>query len=225
MSEATAYQQNNGAESALATPTQYLTFRVADETYAVGILQVREILRYETVTKVPTTPMSIRGVLNLRGRVVPVVDLAVRLGLPESAVTKWSCVIIVEVELDGEQTVMGVMVDSVNEVIELLANEIEPPPPFGTQVRVSYLIGMAKCENKFILILDIDEILASEEIMSIPELRQALEADELPEYGEKVAVDSPDEASAEADLVEPELANRGTDADEAAGESSGGQGD
>jgi purine-binding chemotaxis protein CheW len=189
----------------MATPTQYLTFRIADETYAVGILKIREILRYETVTKVPTTPQSIRGVLNLRGRVVPVVDLAVRLGLPESTVTKWSCVIIVETELDGEQTVMGVMVDSVKEVIELLSNEIEPPPPFGTQVRVSYLTGMAKCDNKFILILDIDEILASEEIMSIPELRQALEADELQQLDEVEPVSpEPDAAEAEPATAAPE---------------------
>jgi purine-binding chemotaxis protein CheW len=187
----------------MATPTQYLTFRIADETYAVGILKIREILRYETVTKVPTTPQSIRGVLNLRGRVVPVVDLAVRLGLPESTVTKWSCVIIVETELDGEQTVMGVMVDSVKEVIELLSNEIEPPPPFGTQVRVSYLTGMAKCDNKFILILDIDEILASEEIMSIPELRQALEADELQLRDDEAEVDTQEPEAAE---VEPSSA-------------------
>lgn len=176
--EASVEQRQAESNGGQATPTQHLTFCVADEIYAVDILQVREILRYETVTKVPTTPASIRGVLNLRGSVVPVIDLAVRFGLPESTVSKWTCVIIVELELDGEQAVMGLMVDSVRQVIELLPGDIEPPPAFGAQVRVSYLLGMAKCETGFILVLDIEPVLASEEMMSISELREALAAAE-----------------------------------------------
>lgn len=147
-----------------AAPAQYLTFRIADETYAVGILKVREILQYETVTKVPATPRSIRGVMNLRGSVVPVVDLAVKLGLPESTLTSRTCVVILEVENDGERMVMGVMADSVSEVIELHGSDIEPPPPFGSRVRVDYLIGMGRADKKFLLVLDIDKVLSAEDL-------------------------------------------------------------
>ena len=100
------------------------------------MLKVREILEYDTVTRVPRTPGFVRGVINLRGRVVPVVDLAVRFGLPPSPVTNRSCVVIVEVELDGEAVVMGLVADAVSQVVELLAGEIEPPPAFGTRADV-----------------------------------------------------------------------------------------
>jgi purine-binding chemotaxis protein CheW len=197
--EASVEQRQVAGEGARATPSQYLTFCIADEVYAVDILRVREILRYETVTRVPTTPASIRGVLNLRGSVVPVIDLAVRFGLPESTVSKWTCVIIVEVELDGEQTVMGVMVDSVRQVIELRPEDIEPPPAFGAQVRVSYLQGMARSETGFIMVLDIEPVLASEEMMPIAELREAIAAAEAEAEAESGAdqADSSQEQEAE----------------------------
>src|SRR5262245_64240491 len=119
-----------------AEETQYLGFHVADEEYAVGILRVREILEFDTLTKVPGTPPSIRGVINLRGRVVPVVDLAVKLGLPPSTATRETCIVVVETEVEGERAVMGVLVDSVSQVIDLPSSEVQPPPPFGTHVRV-----------------------------------------------------------------------------------------
>ena len=147
-----------------AGETQYLGFHVAEEEYAIGILRVREILEYDTVTKVPGTPASIRGVINLRGRVVPVVDLAVKLGLPESCITRRSCIVVVEVALEGVPTVMGVLADSVSQVIDLPASEIEPPPPFGPRVRVDCLVGMGRAERKFVLLLDIDKLLSTDEL-------------------------------------------------------------
>jgi purine-binding chemotaxis protein CheW len=151
-------------ESAHSEQSQYLGFHIAGEEYAIGILRVREILEYDTVTKVPTTPPSIRGVINLRGSVVPVVDLAVKLGLPESVVTKRSCVVVVEIALDGERTVMGLLADAVSQVIDLPAAEIEPPPPFGTRIRVECLLGMGRSGKKFVLLLDIDRLLSTDDV-------------------------------------------------------------
>ncbi|HEY7218783.1 MAG TPA: chemotaxis protein CheW [Candidatus Binatia bacterium] len=144
--------------------TQYLTFHVASEEYAIGILRIKEIIPYGALTKVPQTPPAIRGVINLRGSVVPVVDLAVKFGLAASSVTARTCIVIVEMNSDGEQTTMGVMADSVSQVIEFSANDILPAPPFGTGVSVNFLIGMGKAGNKFVLILDIDKVLSAGEL-------------------------------------------------------------
>ena len=152
------------SQSTVGEQGQYLGFHVAGEEYAIGILRVREILEYDVVTKVPTTPPSIRGVINLRGSVVPVVDLAVKLGLPEIAVTKRTCIVVVEVNLSGERTVMGVLTDSVSQVIDLPASEVQPPPTFGTRVRVDCLLGMGQAGRKFVLLLDIDKLLSLDEL-------------------------------------------------------------
>lgn len=145
-------------------PAQYLTFHLAGEEYAIGILRVREIIQYEAITRVPTAPPSIRGVINLRGSVVPVVDLALRFGLAATEVTRWTCIVIVEVALDGDSTVMGVLADSVSQVIDLLPAEILEPPAFGTRARVDHLLGMARMGRKFALILDIDRVLSEEDL-------------------------------------------------------------
>src|SRR4029453_13069812 len=139
---------------------QYLTFHLADEEYAVGILRVKEIIPYGALTKVPQTPPSIRGVINLRGSVVPVVDLALKFGLNASPVTNRTCVVIVEVNTDGEPTVVGIIADSVSQVVELSAEDILPAPAFGTQVRMNFLQGMGKTEARFVLILNIDKALS-----------------------------------------------------------------
>jgi len=144
--------------------TQYLTFQLAGEEYAIGILQVKEIIAYGTLTKVPQTPCSIRGVINLRGNVVAVVDLAVKFGLPPSLVTDRSCVIIVETNPAGAKIVMGIVADAVNQVIDMPAQEILPAPAFGTHIRLDFLRGMGKAGQKFVLILDIDKVLAAEDI-------------------------------------------------------------
>jgi purine-binding chemotaxis protein CheW len=148
------------SEPTVAEQAQYLGFYIAGEEYAIGILRVREILEYDTLTRVPTTPPSIRGVINLRGSVVPVVDLAVKFGLPESVVSKRTCIVVVEVDLDGERAVMGLLADAVSQVIDLPASDVEPPPPFGTRVRVDCLIGMGRAGRKFVLLLDIDKLLS-----------------------------------------------------------------
>lgn len=143
--------------------SQFLTFSVAEEEYGISVLTVREILEYDTVTRVPRTPAFIRGVINLRGRVVPVVDLAVRFGLPASPVTNRSCVVIVEVQVQGEPVVMGLIADAVNQVIELGPEDIEPPPSFGTRVDVAYLKGMGRADKRFVLLLEIDRVLSASE--------------------------------------------------------------
>ena len=152
---------------------QYLTFFLADEEYAINIQRVKEIIEYTTVTKVPKVPEWIRGVINLRGNVVPVVDLTVRFGLEESPVTKTTCIIIVEVEQDSEPTVMGVIADAVNQVIDLAPKDIEEPPAFGTRVRLEYLFGMGKLGKKFALILNIDSVLSNAELLTVSTLQAA----------------------------------------------------
>jgi len=145
-----------------AAAGQYLTFQLAGEEYALEVLRVREILRYAEVTRVPTAPPSIRGVLNLRGSVVPVVDLAVKLNLPDTPVTARTCIVIVEVAPEGETSVMGVIAESVSQVIDLLPSEVEPPPAFGPRARVEFLRGMARLGERFALLLDLDLLLATE---------------------------------------------------------------
>jgi purine-binding chemotaxis protein CheW len=143
--------------------TQYLSFFLGGEAYAIGILRVREILEYQPPTRVPQTPASIRGVINLRGKVIPIVDLALKFGLPPTQATKWTCIIVVETDIGGETAVMGVLADSVNEVTDLPPAEIEAAPAFGTRVKVDYLKGMGRAGQRFILLLDIDRVLSADE--------------------------------------------------------------
>ncbi len=157
-------------------PAQFLTFFLGGAEYAVSILRIREIFEFDTLTPVPTTPGWIRGVMNLRGSVVPVVDLSVKFGLGETPITKRSCVVIVEVELDGELSIMGALVDAVSRVVELSPDDIEPPPAFGTAVRVNCLEGMGKVEEKFVPILDVDQVLSSDELLTAVEAPSLAEA-------------------------------------------------
>jgi purine-binding chemotaxis protein CheW len=152
-----------------ASAVQYLTFITAGEEYAISIVKVTEIVEYEAVTTVPNTPLWIRGVTNLRGRVVPVVDLAVKFGLPASGISKFSCIIITEVMFEGENLTMGVLADSVSQVIELSADESEQTPPFGTRVKTEFLLGMGTLGKKFCLILDIDKVLSADEMLAVTE--------------------------------------------------------
>src|SRR5215468_4991200 len=154
-----------------AAQQQYLTYFLAEEEYGINIQKVKEIVEYTSITKVPKVPRWIRGVINLRGNVVPVVDLAARFGLDERPTTKTTCIIIVEVQQDTENTVMGVIADSVNQVIELNAQDIEQPPAFGTRVRLEYLAGMGKLGKKFALILNIDRVLSAAELLTVAGLQ------------------------------------------------------
>jgi purine-binding chemotaxis protein CheW len=144
--------------------TQYLTFHLAGEEYAVAILKIKEIIEYGTITVVPQTPPSVRGVINLRGNVVPVVDLAVKFGMAQSPLTNRTCIVIVEITLNGEPAVLGIIADSVSQVIDVPAHEILSPPIFGTRISADFLLGMAQADKKFLLILDLDRVLAADEV-------------------------------------------------------------
>lgn len=143
---------------------QYLTFQLGLETFAIGILSIREIIEYGFVTQVPMTPPFIRGVLNLRGAVVPVIDLAVRFGRQTEDNTKRTCIVIVEIESASGSQEMGIVVDAVNEVLEIPAAEIEPPPEFGTRIRNDFIKGMGKIEGRFVVVLDLDRVLSINEV-------------------------------------------------------------
>jgi len=146
---------------------QYLTFFLAGEEYAITILQVTDIIECGVVTRVPGTPPWIRGVHNLRGTVVPVIDLAIKFGLPATEITRRTCVVIVELRVDDEAVIMGVMADSVHQVVDFTAEQIQPAPSFGPRVRASFLLGMASTSDaRFVLLLDIDRIFSSDEILA-----------------------------------------------------------
>ncbi|MDX9714967.1 MAG: chemotaxis protein CheW [Dissulfurispiraceae bacterium] len=147
--------------------TQYLTFKLDEEVFSVDISKVREVLDFTTVTKVPQTPDFMRGVINLRGSVVPVVDLRLKFGMSRTEKTVNTCVIIVEISIEGETTVLGALADSVQEVIELEPEQIEPAPKIGTRFRTDFITGMGKRDNQFIMILDIDRVFSSDEIAAV----------------------------------------------------------
>lgn len=149
--------------------SQYLTFLIAGEEYAVGILRVKEIIEHEPMTRLPGAPPSIRGVINLRGAVVPVVDLALKFGLPALEITRRTCYVIVEIESGGEQSVIGIMADAVSSVVDLSPSEIEPPPSFGTRARAEHLLGLGKLGSRFALILDLDRMLSEHETAAFAE--------------------------------------------------------
>jgi len=146
---------------------QYLTFLLAGEEYAIGILKVKEIIEYDTVTTVPKTPHWVQGVINLRGAVVPVVDLGLKFGLEERPVTKTTCIVIVEGQVEGQSTLMGVMADAVSQVMDIAAGDVQEVPTFGTRIKVDYLQGMAQLGKKFVLLLDIDKVLSADEVQDL----------------------------------------------------------
>ena len=183
---------------------QYLSFSLAGSEYGIPILKVKEILQYETITRVPSTPRSVRGVINLRGSVVPVVDLAAKFGLPETPLTRWTCILIVEALLDGQRTVMGVMSDAVREVIELGPQDVEPPPAFGTQVRVDHLLGMGKAGKRFVLLLDVDRVISADEQEFASHVRDGLPADAPAPIEGAPAEPAPAEAAAAPAAAQPQ---------------------
>jgi purine-binding chemotaxis protein CheW len=143
---------------------QYLTFQLGEEVFALDVSHVREILEFTTVTKVPRTPEFMRGVINLRGSVVPVLDMRLKFGLTQTQKTVDTCVIVVEVFFEDETTIIGALVDSVQEVFELEPDQIEPAPKIGTQLNTEFIKGMGKRDERFIILLDIDKVFSSEEL-------------------------------------------------------------
>ena len=144
---------------------QYLTFLLSGEMFAVAILHIKEIIEYDNLTEVPMMPGFIRGVINLRGSVVPVVDLSARFGRNRTEVSRRTCIVIIEVESSEESKQdIGVMVDSVSEVLEIPRSEIEPPPAFGAKIRVDFIHGMGKVAGKFVIILNANKVLSVDEL-------------------------------------------------------------
>jgi purine-binding chemotaxis protein CheW len=146
---------------------KYLTVVLENEAYGIGVLKVREIIRMQKITPVPQMPSFVKGVINLRGRVIPVVDLRVKFGV-KAEFAERTCIVVVQVKLPTDQTVqMGLIVDSVEEVVTLQAGEIEPTPEFGTRVDTTYLLGMAKVKGAVKTLLDIDRVVAPETVQAI----------------------------------------------------------
>jgi purine-binding chemotaxis protein CheW len=140
--------------------TQFLSFALLGEEYAVDILRVKEIIEYDSLTRVPAMPPAVRGVINLRGRVVPVVDLALRFGLPQSTITPRTCIVMVEIGTGDAALIMGIIADAVSEVLDLTSEQIQPVPSIGTSVGAEFLDGMAETGKKFVILLNIDRSLA-----------------------------------------------------------------
>lgn len=146
---------------------QYITFKLGDELFAIDVAQVREVLEVSQITKVPTAPDYMRGVVNVRGQATPVVDLRKRFGLPVTADTVSTRIIVMELKLDGEQTVLGGLADSVHEVIELEPGDIGPPPQIAMRWRTEFIQGLGKRGEDFIIVLDADAVFASEELVML----------------------------------------------------------
>ncbi|MEK6759515.1 MAG: chemotaxis protein CheW [Deltaproteobacteria bacterium] len=155
------------APSAVTQTAQYLTFKLDDEVFALDISQVREVLDFTALTRVPRTPDFMRGVINLRGSVVPVVDMRLKFGMTKTEQTVNTCVIIVEINLDGEKIILGALADSVQEVIDLEPEQVEPAPRIGTRLNTDFIKGMGKREDHFVIILEIDRIFSSCELSSV----------------------------------------------------------
>ncbi|MFO1381516.1 MAG: chemotaxis protein CheW [Chitinivorax sp.] len=149
---------------------QYLAFTLNGEVFAIDILQIREIIEFGALTEVPMMPPTIRGVINLRGSVVPVIDLSARFGRGPSAVARRTCVVILEVSKDGVTQTLGVMVDAVNEVMEIPAEDIEPAPAFGTRIRTDFIAGMGRVNGRFVIILDVAHVFSLDELASLGRL-------------------------------------------------------
>lgn len=146
---------------------KYLTFRLGREEFAIQVLKVREIMGIEEITAVPQTPSYVKGVINLRGKVIPVVDLRLKFGLPELEYTQRTCIIVIQVSAGTTTTLMGIVVDGVSEVLNLAGSDIENTPEFGNGVTTPYLMGMAKIKGKVKILLDINHVLTSQELSGL----------------------------------------------------------
>lgn len=156
---------DTGAETTGAQ--QYLVFSLCNETFAIDIRSIKEIIEYGRLTEVPMMPELVRGVINLRGAVVPVVDLAVRFGRKPTEIARRTCIVIVETQVAAETQVIGVIVDAVNEVLDIPAQEIEPPPSFGARIRSDFIAGMGKVEGEFVILLELQHALSVGELAGI----------------------------------------------------------
>ena len=147
---------------------KYLTFRLGNEEFAIQVLRVKEIMGIQEITAVPQTPAYVKGVINLRGKVIPVVDLRLKFGLPELEYTQRTCIIVAQIESQAMKLLIGIIVDGVSEVLTLQASDIEDTPEFGSGVQTPYLLGMAKIKGKVKILLDIDMVLSAHEMQKLP---------------------------------------------------------
>jgi len=146
---------------------KYLTFTLADEEYGIGILKVKEIIGMIVITTVPQTPPHVKGVINLRGKVIPVIDLRLKFGLPDAEYTERTCIIVIEISKDNNKILMGILVDSVSEVLNIKGADIEDIFNFGTRLNTDYILGMAKTGNKIKILLDIDRVMSADDIIAL----------------------------------------------------------
>ncbi len=153
--------------NSITETVQYLTFQLDEEVFALDVAKVREILEYNSVTKVPQTPEFMRGVINLRGSVVPVIDMRLKFGMSATEQTVNTCIIVVEVNMDGDTGVLGALADSVQEVVEMEPEQIEPAPHIGTRLNTNFIKGMGKHEGNFVMILDIDKVFSEGDIAAV----------------------------------------------------------
>jgi purine-binding chemotaxis protein CheW len=151
--------------TALAAPGKYLTFALADEEYGLPVLKVREIIKMMEITQVPKVPPHVKGVINLRGKVIPIVDLRLKFGFPPQEATERTCIIVVDAALNGGRSSLGFVVDGVSEVMNITADEIEPTPDFGEQFNTAYLQGIAKRGSHVKMLLDLDRVLSSASVL------------------------------------------------------------
>lgn len=167
MSELVVAKQANNPLNGMSGVQQYLTFMLGREVFALNILNVKEIIEYGQLTEVPKMPGFIRGVINLRGAVVPVIDMAARFDKPTADITRKTCIVIIEVAHAEGTQVLGMMVDAVNEVVDIEAGNIEPAPSFGANIRADFIEGMGKITGKFIILLNVNKVLSVDEVSSL----------------------------------------------------------
>jgi purine-binding chemotaxis protein CheW len=161
---------NEAAAQADARAGKYLTFQLGSEEFGVRVLKVREIMGIQDITAVPQTPGHVKGVINLRGKVIPVIDLRLKFGLPGAEYTQRTCIIVAQVQGESGLILMGVIVDGVSEVLNLTGAEIEDTPDFGEDAAGQYLLGMAKVKGKVKILLDFDRVLSSQELHGLKEM-------------------------------------------------------
>ena len=159
-------------ENVIDRAGKYLTFKLADEEYGLEILKVHEIIGIMSITRVPKTPDFVRGVINLRGKVIPIVDLRLKFAMEGREATERTCIIVVQIERTNQQTTMGIIVDEVSEVTDIKADQIEAPPEFGASIDTDFLLAMGKVGEKVVLLLDINQVLSEEEMKEVHEVSQ-----------------------------------------------------
>ncbi|MFO7803954.1 MAG: chemotaxis protein CheW [Desulfovermiculus sp.] len=160
-------QEFNTQEALTELAGKYLTFHLGEEGYGLEILKVQEIIGMQDITKIPRAPDYVKGVINLRGKITPVVDLRLKFGMPEQEVSRKTCIILTQVQGGESSLIIGIVVDEVSEVMEISEDQIEPAPAFGTHVDTNFILGMAKSDSAVKILLDIDKVLSTDEVAAL----------------------------------------------------------